>query len=132
MLRRLSRYAATFGVAMALASAAFAQYQQQQRTDDLGIMSAPSSTTSAPGGVPIQGAQPLTIPQVQSPTITNNPEYPRQPIIVPSPYVTPFPGQLPQPQQGQPRGPTAPQTPSAEQRGRGAFTAPGVTRDLSL
>src|SRR5262245_32411079 len=133
MLRRLSRYAAVFGVEIALAGAALAQVSQQ-RTDDLGIMSAPSSTTQTPGGAPIQGAQPLPIPQVQSPTITNNPDYPRQPIFVPAPYVTPFPGQLPPQfqQQGQPRGPVTPQTPSAEQRGRGAFTTPGVTRDLSL
>src|SRR5574341_2479483 len=112
MLRRLSRYAAALGVAMALASSVFAQYSQQQRTDDLGNISVPSS------------AQPLGMPQVQSPTITNNPDYPRQP------YVTPFPGQLPpqlqQQQQPHPRT-TPPQAPASEQRGRGAFTAPGVT-----
>ena len=139
MLRRLSRYAAGLGVAMALASPATAQYpQQQQRTDDLGIMSAPSSGTAAPGSAPIQGAQPLSIPQTQSPTITNNPDYPRQPIFAPSPYFTPFPGQVPGqfpqqlPQTRTPQQPTAtPQTPATEQRGRGAFTAPGVTRDLT-
>src|SRR5262245_16554915 len=110
MLRRLSRYAAAFGVALALASPVFAQYPQQQKTDELGLPSAPST------------AQPLSIPQVQSPTITNNPDYPRQPIS---------PGQVAPPQQAQPRV-TPPQTPASEQRGRGAFTAPGVTRDLSL
>jgi protein involved in polysaccharide export with SLBB domain len=124
---------------MALASPATAQLPQQQRTDDIGIMSAPSSATATPGTAPIQGAQPLPIPQVQSPTITNNPDYPRQPIFIPSPYFTPFPGVVPgqipqqQLQRTQPQPPTAgPQTPATEQRGRGAFTAPGITRYLTV
>src|SRR5688500_4190912 len=119
MFRRLARYAAAFGVVMAFACPVAAQYQQQQRTDDLGNMSAPLSGSAGP----IQGAQPLPIPQTQSPTITNNPDYPRQPIFTPSPYVTPVPGQFPQQASPQTRTPqtTSPQTPASEQRGRGAF-----------
>src|SRR3954465_9311922 len=77
-----------------------AQYQQQQRQDDLGIMSSPQSgQQSSPSmGGQVQQVNPLQTPQVQSPTITNNPDYPRQPIFVPSPYLPyqQFPGQIPQ------------------------------------
>jgi polysaccharide biosynthesis/export protein len=135
MWRCLLRDAAALGVAMAFANPVTAQYQQQHRTDDLGIMSAPSSGSAGPGGA-IPGAQAVPIPQVQSPTITNNPEYPRQQIFLPSPYGMPSPGQVPGqfPQQTpHTRAPqnVNPQTPASEQRGRGAFTAPGVTRDLT-
>src|SRR4051812_45908244 len=122
-----------------------AQYQQQQRQDDLGIMSSPQSgQQSSPSmGGQVQQVNPLQTPQVQSPTITNNPDYPRQPIFVPSPYFPyqqfpgqQFQGQLPQQggrQQGANQNPgQTPAQPGSEQRGRGAFTAPGVTRDLSL
>jgi protein involved in polysaccharide export with SLBB domain len=120
---------------MTLICSAAAQLPQQQRTDDLGIMSAPATATSTPGSA-IQGTQPLPIPQVQSPTITNNPDYPRQPIFGPTPYSTPFPSVVPGPllqQQLQTRTqPQPPQSPAAEQHGRGTFTAPGVTRDLTV
>jgi polysaccharide biosynthesis/export protein len=127
------------GALLLVAPIAFSQGGQQQRQDDLGIMSAPSAQTGAPGNVPIQGTQPLPIPQVQSPTITNNPDYPRQPIFVPSPYFPQVPGQFPQmapgqaPQQAGP-GQARQQMPrqsTTEQRGRGVFTAPGVTQDLA-
>src|SRR6185503_9362716 len=96
MLRRLLRYAAGVGVALALVNPLCAQMQQQQRQDDLGIMSTPQSgQQAAPGTAPIQQINPLQTAPVQSPTITNNPDYPRQPIFVPAPYMTPFPGQIP-------------------------------------
>src|SRR6266705_1401967 len=134
MLRRLLMA----GLVLA-AGTANAQFQQQ-RQDDLGIMSAPSSgTSSTPGTVPIQQTTPLSIPQVQSPTITNNPDYPRQPIFVPSPsFPLPGQGQVLQQQQGvhlpgqaRPQAPAQPRQSATEQRGRGAFTAPGVTRELT-
>jgi protein involved in polysaccharide export with SLBB domain len=135
MLRGLTRHAARLCLAMSLVSPAVAQYQPQ-RVDDLGIMSAPQSGQAGPGlNAPAQQVSPLTTPPVQTPTITNNPEYPRQPIFVPTPYFTPAPGQVPgQLPQQQTRTPSsaAPQIPASEQRGRGVFTAPGVTRDVSL
>jgi protein involved in polysaccharide export with SLBB domain len=101
-----------------------AQYQQQQRQDDLGIMSSPQpgQQGSPSMGGQVQQVNPLQTPQVQSPTITNNPDYPRQPLFAPSPYFPyqQIPGQLPQ-QAGQ-RQQGASQ-PAIEQRGRGA----GVT-----
>src|SRR5258708_36998965 len=91
----------------ASATSAVGQYGQQQRQDDLGIMSTPqSSQQSSPTmGGPVQQVTPLQTQPVQSPTITNNPDYPRQPIFVPSPYYPyqQYPGQFPQGQypQGQ-------------------------------
>jgi polysaccharide biosynthesis/export protein len=124
------------GAVLLSASFSFAQ-MGQQRQDDLGIMSAPQQSGQQPGmNAPIQGVSPLQSTPVQSPTITNNPDYPRQPIFVPSPYFAPLPGQVPgqaQPQQpGQARSLQAPGQAPTEQRGRGAFTAPGVTQDRSV
>jgi protein involved in polysaccharide export with SLBB domain len=140
MLHRIALAA----LALCFHAAALAQFQQQ-RQDDLGILSAPqTSQQGSPAmGAPVQQVNPLQTPPVQSPTITNNPEYPRQPIFFPSPYY-PYqtgPGQIPpqfqqQLQQGRQGAGQSGATqgaiqPSGEQRGRGAFTAPGVTRDLS-
>jgi polysaccharide biosynthesis/export protein len=130
--------ACVFGALLAVVPIAFGQMGQQQRQDDLGIMSAPSSQTGTPGGATtIQGVQPTPLPQTQSPIITNNPDFPRQPIFIPSPYFPQPPGQIPQPGQmpqqavpGQARQ-QAPRQSTTEQRGRGIFTAPGVTQDLS-
>src|SRR5262245_45911352 len=123
------------GAILLSATAAFAQGQQRQ--DDLGIMSMPQQGSSSSMNAPVQQVAPLQTAPVQSPTITNNPDYPRQPIFVPSPFYSPFPGQFqgqfpgPTPGQTQPAqartqqpGQTPGQAPS-EQRGRGAFTAPG-------
>ena len=142
MLDRVVRHAAAFGVAAALAcSAALAQFQQQ-RQDDLGIMSAPQSGQQTTPGMnaPVQQVSPLQTAPVQSPTITNNPDYPRQPIFVPTPYGMPqvppqYQQQLQQLQQQQQlqtrQAPSQPRTSAVEQRGRGAFTAPGVTREVT-
>ncbi len=143
-------------VLAASATSVSGQYNQQQRQDDLGIMSTPQSGQQSPSTTsgPVQQVSPLQTTPVQSPTITNNPDYPRQPIFVPSPYYPyqQYPGQFPQgqfpgqqfpqgqfPQQqgGQLRQQQGGQTqqplqPGSEQRGRGTFTAPGVTRDLSI
>ena len=138
MVRPFSWKAALWGLAAALAcSSAIAQYpQQQQRQDDLGIMSTPQSgQQTSPGmNAPIQQVSPLQTAPVQSPTITNNPDYPRQPIFVPIPQQ--FPGQFQQQQQQQPgqtrqQPPAQPRQSASEQRGRGAFTAPGVTREIT-
>src|SRR6185503_20471088 len=94
MLRCLLRFVAGAGVALALVNPLWAQ-MPQQRTDDLGIMSTPQGQQSGPATAPIQQINPLQTAPVQSPTITNNPDYPRQPIFVPAPYMTPFPGQIP-------------------------------------
>jgi polysaccharide biosynthesis/export protein len=127
------------GAVLLSASGSYGQMGQQQRQDDLGIMSSPQSGQSQSGmNAPIQSVSPLQSAPVQSPTITNNPDYPRQPIFVPSPYFAPMPGQFPgqvpgQAQQpGQPRALQAPGQAPTEQRGRGAFTAPGVTQDRSI
>src|SRR5262249_30733754 len=122
--RSLGRQAIVSAIAAVTAcSAAFAQFQQQ-RQDELGIMSAPSQ----PGiGGTVQ-ASPSPTPSVQTPTITNNPDYPRQPIFVPAPIVVP---QLPQQQARPQQAPAGPRTSASEQRGRGAFTAPGVTREVT-
>jgi polysaccharide biosynthesis/export protein len=126
------------GAVLLSASASFAQ-MGQQRQDDLGIMSSPQQSGQQSGmNAPIQSVSPLQSAPVQSPTITNNPDYPRQPIFVPSPYFSPLPGQFPaqvpgQAQQpGQARSLQAPSQAPSEQRGRGAFTAPGVTQDRSI
>src|SRR5205807_5975475 len=126
-------------VLLGSATAAFAQLGQQQQ-EDLGIMSAPPTGTAGVTGA--QQTAPLQIPPTQSPVITNNPTYPTQPLGVPSPY-SPYqlPGQLQQQQGVAAPGQARPQTPApapaqprqsaTEQRGRGAFTAPGVTRELT-
>jgi polysaccharide export outer membrane protein len=122
MLRSLGRLAAAFGIAAALASTAFAQ--QQPRPEEL-------STTpqTIPGTVaPVQSVSPLPSAPVQAPTITNNPDYPRQPISVPTPSGAP---QLQQPRARQQQAPVQPRTSASEQRGRGAFTPPGVTREVT-
>ncbi|HXM80327.1 MAG TPA: SLBB domain-containing protein [Burkholderiales bacterium] len=116
-------------VLLGSATAAFAQYTQQ-RQDDLG--------TSPGMNAPVQQVSPLQTPAVQPPTITNNPDYSRQPIFVPSPgqlqqQGTPTPGQARPQAPGQPRQSATeqPRQSATEQRGRGAFTAPGVTRELT-
>src|SRR5262245_20050549 len=79
------------------ASLSHAQYGQQ-RQDDLGIMSTQQGgQLSAPNSMnaPIQQISPLQTAPVQSPTITNNPDYPRTPIIYPTPFYGPLPGQFP-------------------------------------
>jgi protein involved in polysaccharide export with SLBB domain len=121
-----------------LTSATVSLAQVQQRQDDLGVISTPPSGTAGVTGGP--QTNPLQIPPTQSPVITNNPNYPTQPSVVPSPYIPyQMPGQ-PQQQQGAPTaGQARPQAPApaqprqstTEQRGRGAFTAPGVTRELT-
>src|SRR6266705_1714295 len=96
----------------------------------------PTGTAGVTGG---QQTAPLQIPPTQSPVITNNPDYPRQPIFVPSPsFPLPGQGQVLQQQQGvhlpgqaRPQAPAQPRQSATEQRGRGAFTAPGVTRELT-
>src|SRR5262245_37524024 len=117
------------GAVLLSASVSQAQLGQQQRQDDLGIMSSPQGgQLSVPSSMnaPIQQVSPLQTAPVQSPTITNNPDYPRQPIFVPTPYVTPypqfmgqFPGQLPQMLPGQLPGqiPGQPLQPGQQQRG---------------
>ena len=120
-----------------------------------------SGSQQSPSGMnaPIQQVAPLQTAPVQAPTITNNPDYPRQPIFLPAPYYGPYPqfmGQQPYPGQfpgqfapqipgqipGQltsqqrslqqiPGQPSAPNQASIEQRGRGVFTTPGVTQDRS-
>ena len=124
-------------VLLGSATATFAQLGQQ-RQEDLGIMSAPpTGTAGVTGG---QQTAPLQIPPTQSPVITNNPTYPTQPLGVPSPYSPhQLPGQLQQqqgvaaPGQARPQAPAPaqPRQSATEQRGRGAFTAPGVTRELT-
>ena len=78
MLRRLLMAELVF-LAFA-AGTATAQFQQQ-RQDDLGVISAPPTGTA--GVTSGRQTTPLQIPQTQSPVITNNPDYPRQPIFVP-------------------------------------------------
>src|SRR5258708_13198135 len=143
-------------VLAASATSVSGQYNQQQRQDDLGIMSTPQSGQQSPSTTsgPVQQVSPLQTTPVHAPTITNNPDYPRNPIFVPTPYhpYQQYPGQFPQgqfpgqqfpqgqfPQQqgGQLRQQQGGQTqqplqPGSEQRGRGTFTAPGVTRHLSI
>jgi polysaccharide export outer membrane protein len=129
------RYILFAGASLLSASASFAQ-MGQQRQDDIGIMSTPQSGQQSQSGMnaPIQQVNPLQTAPVMSPTITNNPDYPRQPIFVPSPFYSPLPGQIPgQAQQpGQQRALQAPGQAPTEQRGRGAYTASGVTQDRSL
>jgi protein involved in polysaccharide export with SLBB domain len=123
-----ARQAIAYGIAAVMAcGTAFAQFQSQ-RQDDLGIMSAPSQTGSGMNA-PVQQVSPLPTAPVQAPTITNNPDYPRQPIFVPAPYTAPQLQQQPQGRQQQ--APAGPRTSASEQRGRGAFTAPGVTREVT-
>ena len=126
MLRSLLRYAAACSVVLAVVRPVDAQ--MQQRTDELG-----GSSTMAPQpsqlSAPVQAA-PLPTAPVQSPTITNNPNFPQQPIFVPTPF---SPQIQPQQQGGQARQQEAPQPrrSATEERGRGAFTAPGVTREVT-
>ena len=128
------------GAVLLSASVSFAQ-MGQQRQDDLGIMSSPQSGQQPVRmNAPIQQVSPLQTAPVQSPTITNNPDYPRQPIFVPSPLLRAAPGTMTVP--GKPRAGAAtarqqralqaPGQAPTEQRGRGAFTAPGVTQDRSV
>ena len=126
MLDRVLRHAGAFGIAAALAcNAAFAQYELQQQ-------SSPGTIT-----VPMQPVNPPQTAPVQPPTITNNPEYLRQPVVVPTAAgATLTPQQLQQYQQYQQQlqapqqQPAQPRTSATELRGRGAFTAPGVTREV--
>src|SRR5262245_25268469 len=119
MYRSLGRQAIVFAIAaVAACTAVYAQYQSQ-RQDELGTMPAPASGINAP----VQSASPLPTTPVQTPTITNNPDYARQPILLPAPYAVPqTPGQLQQPQSRQQQAPAGPRTSASEQRGRGAFT----------
>jgi protein involved in polysaccharide export with SLBB domain len=144
-----------FALAFAAGFAVQAQTGQRQQ-DDIGIMSAPSGSSGQGMNAPIQQVQPLPIAPVQSPTITNNPNYPTAPMTGYSPYYYPFmpqlqfPGQqqqqmqqgpagtrlqqqiqLQQQQQQQQQG-DAPAQPGFQQRGRGVFTAPGITQDLTV
>src|SRR5207302_6438147 len=119
-------------VLIASAAASFAQVQQRQ--DDLGVITSPPTGTAGVTGGP--QTNPLQIPPTQSPVITNNPNYPTQPSVVPSPsFPYQLPGQLRQqqgaPGQARPQAPAQPRQSATEQRGRGAFTAPGVTRELT-
>src|SRR3954469_14673823 len=91
--------------------------QPQQKQDEFGNTSAPGQVNQSPINAPMT--------PVQSPTITNNPEYARQPASAPF-YAQPA-GAAQAPQ----RAPQAPSQTPTEQRGRGAFTAPGVTQDRS-
>ena len=120
MLDRVVRHAAAaFGVLSGIASAlawgaAFAQFDpQSQQQNELGMASPP-----------LQQAAPLPTLPVQPPTITNNPDYLRQPALTPQ--------QLQQLRQLQavPQ-PARPRSSATEQRGRGAFTAPGETREIA-
>src|SRR5688572_8724857 len=124
------------GAVLLSATVSFAQMGGQQRQDDLGIMSTQGGQQGQSGmNAPIQQVNPLQTAPVYSPTITNNPDYPRQPIFIPTPF-SPFPGQQ-SPGQAQQLSPQqralqAPGQAPTEQRGRGAFTAPGVTQDRSI
>ena len=79
--------------AVLLAGLAHAQTGQRQQ-DDIGIMSAPSGSSGQGMNAPVQQVQPLPIAPVQSPTITNNPNYPTAPMSGYSPYYYPFMPQL--------------------------------------
>lgn len=123
MLDGVVRRAAALGIATALAcSAAFAQFQPQQQNPqgDLGSM-------------PLQPVAPLATTPVQPPTITNNPEYLRQPMAVPARAgsLTPAQQQQLQQLQSRQRQPAQPRQSATEQRGLGTFTPPGVTREVS-
>jgi protein involved in polysaccharide export with SLBB domain len=62
------------GLLLVAAAPSFAQFGQQQRQDDLGIMSVPSTAGGTPGSGPIQQTTPVPIPPVQSPAIINAPQ----------------------------------------------------------
>src|SRR6266404_336067 len=126
MLRSLGRQAIAFGIAAVAACGAALAQSQSQRQDEL---SAPQPGQAPMMNAPVQPVSPLPAAPVQAPTITNNPDYPRQPIFVPTPVVTPQLQQ--QPQSRQQQSPAQPRTSASEQRGRGAFTAPGVTREVT-
>ena len=126
MLRSLGRQAIAFGIAAVAACGAALAQSQSQRQDEL---SAPQPGQAPMMNAPVQPVSPLPASPVQAPTITNNPDYPRQPIFVPTPVVTPQLQQ--QPQSRQQQSPAQPRTSASEQRGRGAFTAPGVTREVT-
>jgi protein involved in polysaccharide export with SLBB domain len=126
MLRRLLMA----GLVLA-AGTATAQFQQQ-RQDDLGLISTPPTGTAGVTGGP--QTNPLQIPPTPSPVITNNPNYPYQlPGQLQQPQVAPTPGQARPQAPAQPRQSATeqPRQSATEQRGRGAFTAPGVTRELT-
>jgi polysaccharide biosynthesis/export protein len=111
------------GAMTLFATTSLAQMGGQQRQDDIGIMSTQQSGQQSSMNAQIQQVNPLQSSPVQSPTITNNPDFPRQPIFGPG-MSSPFPGQSQTPGQLQTPGQRA--VPGlTEQRAR----APGSDRN---